>query len=179
MAILSEMNSAGDIHRHAGIDLGGRGGVEDIGAQADFMRTFGDFDLLGETLRGITKHEQAPLDQAEVLVARQFDEKSAAFQIQVAQQFARGGDMLRGGMPIEKPAPAGQRGIETRPHEERAPRIEHPAQALGHHAGRGQRSEVAGDNHARISRRAIVATLGLALDNRHREPALQRIIGRT
>ncbi len=153
MAILRKIDGAGDVHPNIGLERGSLPGIEHLGGNSQLIRLRGVPGLLSERELRLAEHQQAAFHQAEVVVRPpgQFLKTGAAGKVQVAQQRRGTADVSGVRRAPEFPAPAQQIPIEPRPDVKGRFGVPHPFEPQRHHAGRGQRHEMARHDHARVA----------------------------
>ena len=178
VAVAGVVHGAGDLHADPGLERGGTPGIEHFGSDAETARLLGDPPFLFEAVVRPAKHEEPSLLQAEILLAGgKLLVAGLAREAQIAQERC-GAFHVRGARRApELERPVHQLPGGARPHVERRRRVPHPFQAQGHHAGRGERHEMARHQHAGVLERAAVAPLGIALDDGD-APAAPRAVER-
>ena len=161
VTVLWKVDAAGDVHPDAGVERRRRFRVEHLRIDAQSATHFRGPDLLVERMAGPAQHQEPFSHEAEIAAGqrRQFLVAAVARFAQVAQQWRRAAHMLRRGRAPESIAPGEEVRRQPRLHVERRRRIPHPLEGEGHHAGRGERHEVARHEHSRVLERATVAPL--------------------
>lgn len=148
VAVLGEPHAALGLDVGIGFEFMQAGGVTDFGLESETMRCFGDFGFFVEAFLRLAEHEETFLDERKIFFCREFDVELSAGEGKIAEEGLAIADVLLVGVAHEEPDPAGESGVESGTEKEWALRVEHPFEALGNDAGRGERNEVAGDNHA-------------------------------
>lgn len=179
MAVRGKVHRAGNGHAQVGLDLRRRRRRQHLGGDAEAARVVGGLGLLFETMLGVAQHQHAALGEIELVVpkCRPFSVAIAAREVKIAKNGRRAIDVSLRRRPLELPSPAHEVGAPARLDVERALGIPHPAQSLLHHAGTGQRNDVAWHDHAGVDEGAAVALRASPLDERDPMPFARAIVG--
>ena len=169
VTVLRKVHGAGDVHPNAGIERRRLPGVEHLRSDAERAAELGRADFLVQHVRRSAQHQQPLPDEAEVASGQRGElfEAAVARDAEIAQQRRGAANVLGRGRAPELDAPVEEIPRQARLDVERRRGIPHPLEALRHHAGRGERHEMAGHQHAGVLERAAVALRGIAIDERH------------
>ena len=180
VAVLRKIDRARDVHRHRRIEPRRLLGVQHLGGHAEIPGLLGHRAFIVEGVLFLAEHQQALLHEAEVVRRKrgQLLIGRAAGEAEIADERRAPLDMRPGrGLP-ELEAPAQQVEVEARLDVEGRFRVPHPLQAERHHAGRGQRDEVARHDHARVAEGAAVALFRVAVDDGDAVALAGGVVGR-
>ena len=109
MTILRPPNAALGFNFGVGLQFSNTDGIADFRFEPQGASVFGHLSFLFQACIRLAEHQEAFLDKREILVFREFDVQTAAFERKVPQQFLSVGDVGFGGMLGEEPNPTRQR----------------------------------------------------------------------
>ena len=168
VTVLREEDGAPRVEAGVGFGVREAVGAQHLGLETERPGVVGDARLVLEARLGAAYHEAARELEAEVVgVRREVDVERAGGHVEVAQDGRAPLDVRRGAAAPEGPAPAREVHVEARLDVERPLGVAHPAQALRHDAGRGQRHDVARREQAGVAERRREALRRVAVDHRH------------